>query len=88
MGVMAVLILTVCAFVPTPEVRVMVFVGITVRDTAWVTVQLSALVRVIVPEYVPPGVPAGTTIVFRVPPPAAKAYPVLPWLAIPVHAML
>ena len=58
----------------------MVGVLLTVRLTACVAVQPLTLDMVIVPEYVPTAVPAGTTIVFKVPPPAANAYAVLPWL--------
>jgi len=42
-----------------------------------------AFVMVMVPEYEPPGVLAVITIVFKLPPPAAKANAVSPWSASP-----
>jgi len=42
-----------------------------------------AFVMVMVPLYVPPGVLAVITIVFKLPPPAAKANAVFPWSASP-----
>jgi hypothetical protein len=51
--------------------------------TACVAVHPLPFVIVMVPEYDPPGVLAVITIVFKLPPPAAKAKAVLPWSASP-----
>ena len=53
--------------------KVTVGVALTVKLTACIFVQPLAFAIVIVPEYVPAAVPAGTTMVLIVPPPSAKA---------------
>jgi len=51
--------------------------------TAWLDVHPLPFFMVIVPEYVPPGVLAVITIVFKLPPPAANTNAVFPWSASP-----
>jgi hypothetical protein len=62
---------------------VIVGIGLITIVTACVLVHPFTLLIIIVPEYEPPGVPAVITIVFRFPPPAAKANAVFPWSASP-----
>jgi hypothetical protein len=57
--------------------------GLILTDTACVAVHPFAFVMVMDPLYVPPGVLAEITIVFKLPPAAAKANNVLPWSASP-----